>query len=214
MQPHHPHHRHRPIAPFNAGYPHVHPAHHSAAPAHKQMYAIDPFSYIENNAYHPMADPLDYWHQWHNVPHPHEFYHGPHYPAMKPVPAIELGNKSSSASDTSKKPAAPLPSKTEVSEEKSVSTDGKPYVFSTRTTVTIDPDLDLEDEFGLFHPDLDSHFAIEGSHKAAAAAAPVVDSHKILGNKPQTRDVAVNTDLSQGATSFYAMYHLYPQMQY
>jgi hypothetical protein len=96
-------------------------------------------------------------------------------------------------------------------------------VAKNANAVTVDPNLDLDDEFALFHPDLDQE-QVQVQNQTAnntipsslstSVSASVSTSASVPNNKPLTRDIGVNTDLPYAATNFYAMYHLYPHIEY
>lgn len=210
MPQHYHHHVHHPSSMV----------HHHAPP----VFGMDPFSYIESNAYYPNADPLDFWHQWHSAPavHGNNLYSAPNtivpYPSTKPQAAMERRDVGigaidfsmdrelsiSSAKNSASKTETVAPQSDAAMSLATKSTEipnPKSAVYSVHNRVTINPDFDLEEDFSLFD-DIDHH---KDFMMNTVRSEPVV--------KPQMRDAGVNTDLTQSKpTNFYAPFHLFPSI--
>ncbi len=148
------------------------------------------FTYPEHNAFHHSMDiqrASDYWDHWMQPQQPEAMA----YPVMNHVPsvdhefapfAVDFDAASLRSTDVTAVPAIP---KEHVHIPNELAK--KPLVFSgTNNAVLINPDFDLEDEFGLFH---DLSFP-------APIAAP----------KPKIVDACVNTELTQSNNSIYQLY--------
>ena len=179
--------------PFLNPYEHFAAFSHQHAPIH---YPMDGFTYPEHGYHHAMGiqSAPEFWNHW--------LYsqEGGPYPFMNRAPSeIDFSHF---AVDFDGASLAPMPEATSVIAVPKVKSEPvqvannvkKPLVFTApNNSVFINPDFDIEDEFGLFQD-----FSIVESMPVPAVAP--------LPSKPKMVDACVNTDLTQSTNSIYQLY--------